>query len=127
MTDIFPYIEFCEDSNRGGMSTVGGCVHLQCIINQIWRSLIQVIVLSYHNISAKEAIKIHMFEVSELFFDLVFVTAVSAINDDLREEELSFGNYFQYFLVIWFFWKEITLYGSLLASDDLWHKLYFGA
>jgi len=65
--------------------------------------------------------------VSELFFDLVFVTAVSAINDDLREEELSFENYFQYFLVIWFFWKEITLYGSLLASDDLWHKVYFGA
>lgn len=65
--------------------------------------------------------------ISELFFDLVFVTAVSAINDDLREEQLSFENYFQYFLVIWFFWKEITLYGSLLASDDLWHKIYFGA
>jgi len=63
--------------------------------------------------------------VTELFFDLVFVTAVGRINEDYNAHELSLENYVQYFFAVWFFWRSSTLYASLFASDDLWHKLFY--
>lgn len=63
---------------------------------------------------------------SELFFDLVFVAAVSEAGKSLSAD-FSFPGVFRYcflFLLIWWAWSGHTLFTTRFQSDDLVQKLF---
>merc|ERR1712166_94849 len=61
----------------------------------------------------------------ELFFDLIFVTAIARLGEDLKESSISISEYIAFFLVLWTLWTTSTLYATRFHSDDLSNKLYF--
>uniref|UniRef100_A0A7S4DY20 Uncharacterized protein n=1 Tax=Lotharella globosa TaxID=91324 RepID=A0A7S4DY20_9EUKA len=67
---------------------------------------------------------------TELFYDLVYVTVVERLGENLRGEEdedskLSLSDYSLYIITIWVFWKTSNEYATFYMNDDLYHKLGF--
>lgn len=60
--------------------------------------------------------------VSEIFFDLVFVSAGTDITHGLRKEHLTFEEYFLYIVVMLYFWKSFSMNQSLFNTGDLIDK-----
>jgi len=61
---------------------------------------------------------------TELFFDLVFLTAVAKLNEAVQDS-IGFSQYLAFFFTIWYFWLNSTHYSSIFGSDDIFHKLYY--
>ena len=61
---------------------------------------------------------------TELFFDLIYATAIARLGDFLRGDELNLISYCLYFLTIWFFWQTSTEYSTRFNTDDLFNKLF---
>lgn len=62
---------------------------------------------------------------TELFFDLVFVTAVARLGEDMKALEINLMEYIVYFLVVWTMWTTSTQYATRFHSDDMSHKVFF--
>jgi len=62
---------------------------------------------------------------SELFFDLIFVTAISRLGDEWRAAEISMSEYAAYFFVVWKFWGASCDYSTRFYTDDVSNKLFF--
>ncbi|QSJ20282.1 low temperature requirement protein A [Nostoc sp. UHCC 0702] len=64
----------------------------------------------------------------ELFYDLVFVVAVSQLAHNLKED-ISLSGLFGFvvlFIPIWWSWIGTTLYANRFDSDDVAHRLLIG-
>ncbi|MBH8562561.1 low temperature requirement protein A [Nostoc sp. CENA67] len=64
----------------------------------------------------------------ELFYDLVFVVAVSQLAHNLKED-ISLSGLFGFvvlFIPIWWSWIGTTLYANRFDSDDVVHRLLIG-
>jgi len=62
---------------------------------------------------------------TELFFDLVLVTCVARLGEDLKDRTLNIPEYTAYFFVVWTMWTTSTQYATRFHSDDMSHKLFF--
>jgi low temperature requirement protein LtrA len=61
----------------------------------------------------------------ELFFDLVFVYAVTQIVGFIRDRH-SIGSYAAaalIFLIVWWAWSQFTWLGNAIDMDDRWHRV----
>lgn len=64
----------------------------------------------------------------ELFYDLVFVVAVSQVAHNLYAD-VSIGGFFSFvflFIPIWWAWIGTTFYSNRFDSDDIGHRLLIG-
>lgn len=64
----------------------------------------------------------------ELFYDLVFVVAVSQLAHNLKED-ISLSGVFGFvvlFIPVWWSWIGTTLYANRFDSDDVGHRLLIG-
>jgi low temperature requirement protein LtrA len=64
----------------------------------------------------------------ELFYDLVFVVAISQLAHNLKQD-ISLSGSFGFvvlFIPIWFSWIGTTLYANRFDSDDIGHRLLIG-
>lgn len=66
-----------------------------------------------------------------VFFDLVFVSAVARIGDDLRGEDraeyLAISDYMILFLSIYSLWERNVMYSTRFYQDDVFNKIWFSA
>ncbi len=60
---------------------------------------------------------------SELFFDLVYVTVIGKLGEDLRASEITLSHYFLMLTIIFQFWLNSTQYSTRFNNDDLYHKV----
>jgi len=63
---------------------------------------------------------------SELFYDLIFVTAVGRIGEQLKAGSFSPWTYCLYLLTVFGFWHSATAFGCRFHRGDFSQKLYFG-
>ena len=64
----------------------------------------------------------------ELFYDLVFVVAVSQVAHNLYAD-VTISGFFSFiflFIPIWWAWIGTTLYANRFDSDDIGHRLLMG-
>lgn len=61
---------------------------------------------------------------SELFFDLIFVTAISRLGELYREGSLPGREYILLFTIVWVYWWQSSEFMNRFHSDDLSSKLY---
>eukprot|EP01052_Picozoa_sp_SAG31_P013656 SAG31_NODE_826_length_11751_cov_4.887659_12_plen_269_part_00 len=70
---------------------------------------------------------------SELFFDLIYAAGIDSLSQQLRADldngdgtaSEALGRFCFYFLLIWYYWNDVTQYGTRYGADDLFHKIYF--
>lgn len=64
----------------------------------------------------------------ELFYDLVFVVAVSQVAHNLHDDVswAGFGGFVFLFMPIWWMWIGATFYANRFDSDDIGHRLLTG-
>eukprot|EP00656_Telonema_subtile_P007131 TRINITY_DN13339_c0_g1_i2.p1 TRINITY_DN13339_c0_g1~~TRINITY_DN13339_c0_g1_i2.p1 ORF type:complete len:556 (+),score=108.70 TRINITY_DN13339_c0_g1_i2:36-1703(+) len=62
---------------------------------------------------------------SELFYDLIFVTAVAKVGEELKGGHFTVGVYILYILTVFGFWASSTNYGTRFHADDISSKGYF--
>ena len=63
---------------------------------------------------------------TELFYDLIFVTATAKMGEEWKGGEWDVGVYVVYFLVVFNIWMGTTQYGTRFHSDDMCNKVYYG-
>ncbi|MBH8552892.1 low temperature requirement protein A [Nostocaceae cyanobacterium CENA357] len=64
----------------------------------------------------------------ELFYDLVFVVAISQLAHNLKED-ISFSGFFGFvvlFIPVWWSWIGATFYANRFDSDDVLRRLFVG-
>jgi low temperature requirement protein LtrA len=64
----------------------------------------------------------------ELFYDLVFVVAISQLAHNLEEDYSTFGlfKFMILFIPVWWSWIGATMYANRFDSDDIIHRLLTG-
>eukprot|EP00123_Amoebidium_parasiticum_P021923 comp76156_c0_seq1/m.48254 comp76156_c0_seq1/g.48254 ORF comp76156_c0_seq1/g.48254 comp76156_c0_seq1/m.48254 type:complete len:483 (-) comp76156_c0_seq1:276-1724(-) len=60
---------------------------------------------------------------TELFYDLIYVTCIAKLGENLRENHLDFIVYFVGFLTLWNTWYSCSIYSTWLHTDDMFHKI----
>jgi hypothetical protein len=70
---------------------------------------------------------------AELFFDLIYVTAIAKLGEALRsgitgeeldDESISFRDYVVVFTVVFQLWASTVIYATRFNTDDLFHKIW---
>ncbi len=61
----------------------------------------------------------------ELFYDLIHVAFLSNITHFFSEDPSNYFSYIVLFFSIWSIWLENAFYGSLYATNDIIHKVYY--
>lgn len=62
---------------------------------------------------------------SELFYDLIFVTAVARIGDEMKSGKFDASVYTLYMVTVFGFWHSATCFGCRYHRGDLSQKIFF--